>query len=106
MNTTLLRQCRLEIYSPIRIKNEFGEWDEEWQLKTTCRAGLLSQSMNKNITEDEYFHPMYKEFIVRSYVDIEPIDRIKYEEKFYNVTSVDKNKYYNDKQIKCELVKE
>lgn len=106
MNTALLRQCKIEVYKPTRTQNSFGEWDDQWTLFKTYRAGLLAQSMNRNITEDEYYHPQYKEFIVRAYADIDEVDRIKFEGKMYNITSVEINQYFNNKQIKCEIAKE
>lgn len=106
MNTALLRQCKIKVYSPIRTQNAFGEWDDSYQLKKTYRAGLLSQSMNRNVTEDEYFHPMYKEFIVRAYADIKETDIVEFEGKYYDITSVEQNQYFNNIQIKCELAKD
>lgn len=106
MNTALLRQCKIKVYSPIRTQNVFGEWDDSYQLKKTYRAGLLSQSMNRNVTEDEYFHPMYKEFIVRAYTDIKETDIVEFEGKYYDITSVEQNQYFNNIQIKCELAKD
>lgn len=106
MNTVLLRQCKIKVYKPTRVQNAFGEWDEQWMFYKSYRAGLLSQSMNKNVTEDEYFHPQYKEFIVRAYADIKETYRIQFEDNMYNITSVEQNQYFNNKQIKCELAKE
>ena len=106
MNTALLRQCKIDVYRPTRTQNSFGEWDDIYTFYKTYRAGLLAQTMNKNVTEDEYYHPMFKEFIVRAYADIKETDRVKFEDKLYNITSVEQNQYFNNKQIKCELAKE
>jgi len=106
MNTAMLREGVLDIYRSEKVASPFGGWNTEWHKINSYRCGQLNQSMNYQITEDEFYHPEYKTFIVRHYADILPTDQVEYLGVRYDITSVEYNKYFNNKVIKCEKVKQ
>jgi len=56
--------------------------------------------------ESEVFYGTSKEFIVRSYHNIDEFYRIKYQNNFYRIVSMDKRREMNDILILAELVNE
>ena len=62
--------------------------------------------MNRSVQVNEVFYDQTKVFIVRRYVDIDENCRIKYQDKFYRIISIDSNREQNQKTIICDRVNE
>lgn len=106
MNTALLRQEKIILIKPISVRTEYGSFHNEWEEAGSYRAGILTQSMNRIMNNDEIQFPQQKTFIVRHYVPVKEGDRIKWDDKLWTVESIIKNKYYNDIEIYVDKVEE
>ena len=96
----------IEIWKPTRITTEFGDSETEYVLFYTTRAFVQYNSGSRTLENNEIFYPTNRTFIVRHYVPVVEKMRIKYNGKFYQIISINSNKYYNDKEIYTELVNE
>jgi len=100
MNSSLLRE-QIEIYEIPIINTEFGTVKEgEPILKYKTRASVQFDSQARVVSEGEIYYPTDRTIIVRHYVPVDNRDRIKWKDKFYNIISINPNKYYNDKEIR------
>ena len=97
---------KIELYAPDVVTTEFGDSKINYELCYTTRAFVKYNSGSRVNENNEVFYPNSKTFIVRYYVPIAEPMRIKYEDKFYQVISVNKDQKYNNKVIDAELVNE
>lgn len=103
MNAALLKEA-IDIYELITHKTEYGTIQTSYELKYHTRAYVRFNSENMTISEGEVFFPVSRTFIVRSYVPVIETDQIEFEGKRWKITSINKNKYYNDTEIITTLV--
>lgn len=95
---------RIEIYKTTLTKNEVGEEQNDWVLKTETRSKVTNNSGSRNEENNEIVYNYIKTFEVRSYVDISEFDRIKWDGKFYRILNIDINKEYQKQIIQTELI--
>lgn len=105
MKAGILRN-KIEIYNPVVTTTDFGNTKTEYTLFTTTRANVRYNSGSRVVENDEIFYPHSKTFIIRHYVAVTEPMRIKFEDKFYRIISINSNQYYNNKEILAELVNE
>jgi len=103
MNSALLRDP-IDIYELTTIKTEYGTIQTSYNLKYHTRAYVRFNSENLTVSEGEVYFPINRTFIVRAYVPVVETDQIEYEGKRYKILSINKNKYYNDIEIICQLI--
>lgn len=96
----------IEIYKPIITETEFGDTHVEWEFHYKTHANMMFNSGSRTNENNEIFYPTNRTFVVRHYVPVEDPMRIKFEDKYYQIISINPNKYYNDKEIYTELVNE
>lgn len=95
MNSADLKD-RIDIYEQIDNKTEFGRTDISYRFKYSTRARVNYVSGNTTMDNDEIFYAVNRTFIVRHYVPIAYTDVIKYDNDFWQVTSIDKvHEYHN-----------
>lgn len=97
---------KIEIWKPITITTDYGDSKTEYELHYTTHANMLYNSGTRTVENDEIVYPNNKTFIVRHYVPVEEPMRVKFEGQFYQIISINPNKYYNDKELYTELVNE
>lgn len=105
MKAGILKE-RIEIHEPRIITTEYGDSKTEYSLFYVTRANVKYNSGSRVTENDEIVYPHSKTFIVRHYVPVKEPMRIKFEDNFYRIISINSNKYYNDKKIYAELVNE
>ena len=98
MNAAILK-TPIEIYELVTTKTEYGTISTSYQLKYATRAHIQFNSENQVVSEGEIFYPINRTFIVRSYVPVTETDRIKWDNKWWRIISINKNIYYNDLEI-------
>lgn len=103
MNSCLLKDP-IDIYELNTTKTEYGTIQTNYVLKYHTRAYVRFNSENMTVSEGEVFFPVNRTFIVRAYVPVVETDQIEYEGKRWKITSINKNKYYNDIEIITTLV--
>lgn len=96
----------IEIYKPETITNSVGATTVNWNFVRQTRAKVRNLSMNRSQEINEIFYPTTREFIVRSYVEIDDFYRIKYDGKFYKIMSIDRRRESNDIVVLCDLINE
>jgi hypothetical protein len=105
MNSALLKD-RIDIYELITETTKVGTVRQTYVFKYSARACVQFKGENQVVSEGEVFFPITTNFIVRSHVPVVETDRIYFDNKKWKILSIDKNKYYNDKNILCTLVNE
>lgn len=105
MNSALLK-TQIDIYYLKTNKTKYGTISPEYTLKYSTRAHVIFNSENQVVSEGEIFYPVNRTFVVRSYVPVVETDRIKYEQKWWKILSINKNIYYNNIEVVCTLVNE
>lgn len=103
MNAAILK-TPIDIYELVTTKTEYGTIQTSYRKKTQTRAYVQFNSENQVVSEGEIFFPITRTFIVRAYVDVVETDRIKWEDKFWKIMSINKNIYFNDIEIVTTLV--
>ena len=103
MRAGLLTEC-IDIYSPSATTNQFGEENNVNVLKAITRARVIHNNGNRTLQNSEVFYSYNKTFQVRIYVNVDEFDLIKYDNKFYRILSLDKNKEEQLITINTELV--
>ena len=105
MKAGILKEV-IELYEPKTIITEFGNQQTDKQYVCKTRASVQYDSGSRINQNDEIFYPVTKTFIVRYYIPVTEPMRIKHDNKFYRIISIEPNKYYNDKRIVTELINE
>lgn len=105
MNSALLKD-RIDIYELQTETTKVGTIRQSYVFKYSARACVQFKGENQVVSEGEVFYPVTMNFIVRSHVPVVETDRIYYDNKKWRILSIDKNQYYNDKNILCTLINE
>lgn len=103
MNAALLKNP-IEIHELVTEKTEYGTIRSFYRYKCRTRSHIIFNSENQVVSEGEVFYPINRTFIVRSYIPVKETDRIKWEDKFWKIMSINKNIYFNDIEIVTTLV--
>lgn len=105
MKAGLLKE-KIEVYKPVTVTTDYGDSTTQYELFYTTRAHVMYNSGTRVNENSEIFYPTNRTFIVRHYVPVEEPMRIKFEDKYYQIISIDPNKYHNDREIYTRLVNE
>lgn len=105
MNSALLRHP-ITIYALKTTKTAYGTISTSWVQKYATRAHIIFTNENQVVSEGEIFYPVNRTFVIRSYVPITETDRIKWDEKWWKINSINKNDYYGNIEIQTILVNE
>ena len=82
----------IEVYEFVKSKDIYGKITEERQFKFSTRAKVNHRSGSRAVINDNIQYPYQKTFVVRIYANIHEDDLIKYQDEFYRVLSIDKDK--------------
>ena len=105
MKAGLLNE-KIEIYSKAVTISESGSVKQNYELSYSTRASVRHNSGSQINSNGEVFYPTNKTFIVRMYVPVKEPMRIKYDNKFYKIISINIDKTFNNKVIIAELINE
>lgn len=97
---------KIEIYGFQKTRNEYGEEVEERTLLYTTRAKVGHVGGSRSVINSEIQTPYTKRFVLRIYVPIYDDSWIKYKDKYYRVTSIDKDLDMQQQVIDTEIVNE
>ena len=103
MKSCLLKD-HIDIYELKSQKSEYGTIKTLYELKYSTRAFVQFNSETATVSEGEVWFPINRTFVVRAYVPVTETDQIEFEGKRYKITSINKNKYFNNIEIHCILV--
>jgi len=96
----------IEIFKPVLNTTEYGDSVTSYEFHYKTRAEVIYNSGTKTNENNEVFYSTSRTFRVRYYVDVTEPMRIKFKDKYYQIISIEPNKYYNNKTIITELVNE
>lgn len=96
----------IEIYKPFQIKNEYGEVEDAFEKAFKTKAQVIYNSGNRIVDNNEIFNEYRIQFIVRYYHNISENDRIKYDNKWYQIEAIEKSKQYQLQKLNCVIVNE
>lgn len=96
----------IEIWKHCFTTNEYGEQADDWQFAKETKAKVSHDSGSKTIENNEVFYSYAKTFTIRYYHNVAEVDRIKYQDKFYRIMSIEKIRQYNQIDLTCELINE
>lgn len=96
----------IEIYRCTKTRNDFGEEELTWKFSSKTRAEVSHSSTSRTVIEHEIQFPYSKYFVVRKYVDVQEDDRIKYNGKYYTITSIEFNRERQCKKITVDVLNE
>lgn len=97
---------RIDIYEQVTTRTLSGAVNIDWQIKYSCRARINYSSGNRIIDNDEIFYTVDRDFIVRSYVPVIDTDEIRWDNKRWQIRSIDKNREYNNQVIHTTKINE
>jgi len=97
---------RIAVWRKTAVKNEFGEYDENWSELRLVRAYVLNHIGNKGVDNDEVFNVVRLRINVRNQTDINEMDRVFVFGKFYQIDFIrpdDTNRWL---QLRCTKINE
>ena len=106
MNSALLRQEKIDLYSPVLVGDGYGHYNTEWKYEKSVRAGVLNKSMNRVVDNGEVVYDKTTHLVVRSYVQIQEDWQIEWNGYKWQIISIVDNKYYLDKEIIVAKIEE
>lgn len=80
-----------------------GEQSTVYIKDKSTRARIINDSGNRSIENDEVVYNYDKTFEVRTYVNVDELDLIKWNNKFWRIMEIELDKPSQTKTIKCVL---
>lgn len=97
---------KIEIWQPKQIKTDYGNKKIEWEHVCTTRAAVDYVSGARGLSGEEVFYPQSRTFLVRRYIPVTEPMRIRYKCQDFQITSINRNRKYQDILITADLVNE
>ena len=103
MNSALLKHP-IEIYRLETVHTEYGTIEPQYNFYRNTRAHIIFNSETAVTSNGEIYYPTTRTFIIRSYNNPLETDRIKWNNQWWRILSINRNDYYNNIEIMCETV--
>ena len=103
MNSALLKH-KIEIYRLNTKPTDYGTIEAEYDFYRTTRAHIMFNSETSVTANGEIFYPTTRTFVVRLNNDVVEQDRIKWNNEWWKIVSINRNDYYNNIEIITEKV--
>lgn len=101
-----LLKDRIEIHSPLIVRDEYGNQKTTYQFKTSTRAKIDHVKGERAEENEEIVYIYNKTFQVRYYVNVGDFDRIKWNGKFYRILNIEPNADRQELIIETQLINE
>ena len=75
----------IELYKKEVLKNDYGEYTEQWVFYRNVRAYVFAKKGRQMEDNNEIFDTITIHIKIRRQIDIEEMDRIKYNDKMYQI---------------------
>lgn len=85
---------------------EYGDTKEEWKFICNARAMVDHTGGNLSVENHELWNSYTKDFTVRIHTNVQDSDRIKYNDHWYRIITIDIDRGRQTKIIRTELVNE
>ena len=96
----------IELYKKDVVKNDYGEYSEQWLHYKDVRAYVFSKKGRQLTDNEEIFDTITIDIKVRNQTDIEEMDRIKYNGKMYQIDFIQPDDTRRWLYLKCERLNE
>lgn len=88
-------------------KNEYGEEQtDNYIYKFKTRAEVKYNNGNRMVDNNELFFSNDVTFTIRYYHNINELDRVKWDNKYYRIIAIEKNRQLQLINLKCALINE
>ncbi len=94
----------VEIYDFTKTKSSQGIVTETLSLAYKTRAKVGHVGGSRSVINEQIATPYIKNFVLRIYVPVKDTSWIKYNDKYYRVTSIDTNREMQQKVVMTEEV--
>jgi SPP1 family predicted phage head-tail adaptor len=91
---------------PVDSKSEFGDSTIKWVTDRQTKASVEYSNLNRTTENDEIFFSADVIFRIRIYHKIQETMRIKWENRYYRILSIEKQRTQQQITIKTELINE
>lgn len=95
---------RIQIWHLEYHESDYGDTTYNYVMGQDCRAMIDHVSGSREVVNDEIFNTFSKTFTVRMNIDVRDTDRIKWNDKFYQVTYIEPDRSRMIKTVQTELV--
>ena len=96
----------IHIVKPTISRNTYGASSTSWSDSYICRASVKQNNGSRDVVNNEVFTHYTVEFEVRYYNQIDELDRIRWNNKLYQIESIVSERLRNRKIIITTLVNE
>lgn len=103
MDSRLLKN-KIEIYRLNTKPTEYGTIEATYDFYRSTRAHIMFNSETVTTDNGEIWHPTTRTFIVRTNNDVYETDRIKWDNQWWRILSINKNDYYGNIEIITEKI--
>ena len=97
---------KIEIWRFIKEQNEYGELVTKSEKVRDSRAKVVHLSGSRILRNNEIQYPYSKEFVLRIHEPIDENMMIKWQEHFYRVLSIDRDREKQQTVVITEIVNE
>lgn len=98
---------RIVVETPLTEENELGEIVEhQYVKKFSCRAQVIYKSGATGVDNEKIFTDYSVQFIIRQNYFVLETDRVKYDNRTYNIDSIEKSREYQLIKLNCSLINE
>jgi SPP1 family predicted phage head-tail adaptor len=91
---------------PVDSKSEFGDSTVTWVTDRQTKASVEYSNLNRTTENDEIFFSANVIFRIRIYHKIQETMRIKWENRYYRILRIEKQRTQQQITIKAELINE
>lgn len=96
----------ITIVRSVDVKDSYGATSKVWNVLAITKASVSQNTGTRNVVNNEIFTAYTVEFGIRYYIEVSEFDRIKWNNKLYQVESVIPDRIKNHKTIITTLVNE
>jgi len=97
---------RIEIYMVDDTRTASGAFTQAYQYRCSTRARVNYSSGSRTVDNEEIFYNVDREFIVRHYIPVQDTDQIRWDNKKWQILSIDRSREFNNIVIKTTLINE
>lgn len=94
----------VELWKPVNTLTEYGEHTEEYTFVCKTRSAVDYVNGYRMASNNEMFYPSSCTFLLRHYIPVQEPMRIKYRDRFYQITSVKHDLNYHNILVTADLV--
>lgn len=96
----------IEVYNYEKESNDYGEMIEVRHRKYECRAAVSHIGGQRQVWNNEIAYPYQRTFIMRYHIPITEDDEIKWNDRFWKVTSINRDRELYETVVIAEQVNE